>query len=197
MSGGRAPPGGGPSLPEARVPPTPGRPFPLALLGWAPSNITFTLLFGRRFDYQDPVFVSLLRLIDDVMVLLGTPSLQVRGGCSRPRLGVRELSISSLDVGLDVPLSPSPSGQGRSTQYRSSTAPQKSRELALWFSRLPGAWALHSFPKRETFTVAAISALGAKRTHLGVGHRFRRMPQRQVSSSQSLMDPRPRARGRG
>ncbi|XP_053069123.1 cytochrome P450 2W1 isoform X3 [Acinonyx jubatus] len=54
-----------------------GRPFPLALLGWAPSNITFTLLFGRRFDYQDPVFVSLLRLIDDVMVLLGTPSLQL------------------------------------------------------------------------------------------------------------------------
>ncbi|XP_047694733.1 cytochrome P450 2W1 isoform X1 [Prionailurus viverrinus] len=62
-----------------------GRPFPLALLGWAPSNITFTLLFGRRFDYQDPVFVSLLRLIDDVMVLLGTPSLQLFN--IYPRLG--------------------------------------------------------------------------------------------------------------
>ncbi|XP_058566998.1 cytochrome P450 2W1 isoform X2 [Neofelis nebulosa] len=62
-----------------------GRPFPLALLGWAPSNITFTLLFGRRFDYQDPVFVSLLRLIDDVMVLLGTPSLQLFN--MYPRLG--------------------------------------------------------------------------------------------------------------
>ncbi|XP_045849710.1 cytochrome P450 2W1 [Meles meles] len=54
-----------------------GQPFPLALLGWAPSNITFTLLFGRRFEYQDPVFLSLLSLIDEVMVLLGTPSLQL------------------------------------------------------------------------------------------------------------------------
>ncbi|XP_062944511.1 cytochrome P450 2W1 [Cynocephalus volans] len=54
-----------------------GRPFPLALLGWAPSNITFTLLFGQRFDYQDPVFVSLLGLIDEVMVLLGSPRLQL------------------------------------------------------------------------------------------------------------------------
>lgn len=75
---------GAPSPPEAGLPPIPGQPFPLALLGWAPSNITFTLLFGRRFEYQDPVFVSLLSLIDEVMVLLGTPSLQVRGGCSRP-----------------------------------------------------------------------------------------------------------------
>lgn len=82
VSEGRAPPGAGPSPPEACVPPTLGRPFPLALLGWAPSNIIFALLFGRRFDYQDPVFVSLLSLIDEVMVLLGTPSLQVRGGCS-------------------------------------------------------------------------------------------------------------------
>ncbi|XP_010634013.1 cytochrome P450 2W1 [Fukomys damarensis] len=62
-----------------------GRPFPLALLGWAPSNITFTLLFGQRFDYQDPVFQSLLGLIDEVMVLLGSPSLQVFN--IYPRLG--------------------------------------------------------------------------------------------------------------
>lgn len=61
----------------------PGRPFPLALLGWAPSNITFALLFGQRFDYRDPVFVSLLRLISEVMVLLGAPGLQVRGHCSQ------------------------------------------------------------------------------------------------------------------
>ncbi|XP_065748333.1 LOW QUALITY PROTEIN: cytochrome P450 2W1 [Phocoena phocoena] len=54
-----------------------GRPFPLALLGWAPSSITFMLLFGQRFDYRDPVFVSLLGLIDRVMVLLGTPGLQL------------------------------------------------------------------------------------------------------------------------
>uniref|UniRef100_A0A8C2V1A6 Cytochrome P450 family 2 subfamily W member 1 n=1 Tax=Chinchilla lanigera TaxID=34839 RepID=A0A8C2V1A6_CHILA len=63
-----------------------GRPFPLALLGWAPSNITFTLLFGQRFDYQDPVFQSLLGLIDEVMVLLGSPSLQLFN--IYPRLGI-------------------------------------------------------------------------------------------------------------
>ncbi|XP_073931518.1 cytochrome P450 2W1 isoform X3 [Castor canadensis] len=65
--------------------PSPGQPFPLALLGWAPSNITFALLFGRRFDYQDPVFVSLLGLIDEVMVLLGSPSIQLFN--TFPRLG--------------------------------------------------------------------------------------------------------------
>ncbi|XP_061065880.1 cytochrome P450 2W1 [Eubalaena glacialis] len=54
-----------------------GRPFPLALLGWAPSTITFMPLFGQRFNYRDPMSVSLLGLIDDVMVLLGTPSLQL------------------------------------------------------------------------------------------------------------------------
>ncbi|KAF4015989.1 hypothetical protein G4228_007065 [Cervus hanglu yarkandensis] len=54
-----------------------GQPFPLALLRWAPSNITFALLFGQRFDYRDPVFVSLLGLVDEVMVLLGKPSVQV------------------------------------------------------------------------------------------------------------------------
>ncbi|XP_066198357.1 cytochrome P450 2W1 isoform X2 [Saccopteryx leptura] len=62
-----------------------GQPFPLALLGWAPSNVTFTLLFGQRFDYRDPVFVSLLGLIDEVMVLLGTPGLQLFN--IYPRLG--------------------------------------------------------------------------------------------------------------
>ncbi|XP_008849657.1 cytochrome P450 2W1 [Nannospalax galili] len=62
-----------------------GRPFPLALLGWAPCNITFTLLFGQRFDYQDPVFVSLLGLIDEVMVLLG--SLRIQLFNTFPQLG--------------------------------------------------------------------------------------------------------------
>ncbi|XP_076998503.1 cytochrome P450 2W1 [Tamandua tetradactyla] len=54
-----------------------GRPFPLALLGWAPSNVTFALLLGQRLHYQDPLFVSLLGLINDVMVLLGSPWLQL------------------------------------------------------------------------------------------------------------------------
>uniref|UniRef100_A0A8C5LEM8 Cytochrome P450 2W1 n=1 Tax=Jaculus jaculus TaxID=51337 RepID=A0A8C5LEM8_JACJA len=62
-----------------------GRPFPLALLGWAPCNITFTLLFGRRFDYKDPVFLSLLSLIDEVMVLLGSLGVQLFNAF--PRMG--------------------------------------------------------------------------------------------------------------
>ncbi|KAM7331714.1 hypothetical protein ACRRTK_008422 [Alexandromys fortis] len=62
-----------------------GQPFPLALLGWAPCNITFGLVFGQRFDYQDPVFVSLLSLIDQVMVLLGSPGIQLFN--TFPRLG--------------------------------------------------------------------------------------------------------------
>ncbi|KAM6155808.1 cytochrome P450 2W1 [Rhynchocyon petersi] len=54
-----------------------GRPFPLAQLSWAPCNIILTLLFGQRFEYQDPLFVSLLALIDEVMILLGSPRLQM------------------------------------------------------------------------------------------------------------------------
>lgn len=35
------------------------------------------MLFGRRFDYGDPTFVTLLRLIDEVMLLLGSPFLHL------------------------------------------------------------------------------------------------------------------------
>ncbi|XP_027730858.1 cytochrome P450 2W1-like isoform X1 [Vombatus ursinus] len=54
-----------------------GKPFKLKLFKMAPTNITFLLLFGDRFDYQDPTFVTLLRLIDEVMVLLGSPFLHL------------------------------------------------------------------------------------------------------------------------
>lgn len=70
-------------VPPTRLSPCllpPGQPFPLALLGWAPSNVTFALLFGQRFRYQDPVFLALMGLIDEVMVLLGSPGVQVRAG---------------------------------------------------------------------------------------------------------------------
>ncbi|XP_075293021.1 cytochrome P450 2W1 isoform X2 [Opisthocomus hoazin] len=50
-----------------------GAPFQLQLLNMAPTNITFAILFGRRFDYEDPTFLTLLRLIDEVMHLLGSP----------------------------------------------------------------------------------------------------------------------------
>lgn len=60
-----------------RFGPFPGGPFRLRLLNAAPTNITFAMLFGRRFDYGDPTFVTLLRLIDEVMLLLGSPFLHV------------------------------------------------------------------------------------------------------------------------
>ncbi|XP_065588952.1 cytochrome P450 2W1 [Cyrtonyx montezumae] len=54
-----------------------GEPFRLRFLNAAPTNITFAILFGRRFDYGDPMFVTLLRLIDEVMLLLGSPFLHL------------------------------------------------------------------------------------------------------------------------
>lgn len=57
--------------------PITGEPFSLRSFNIAPTNITFHMVFGERFDYQDPTFLSLLRLIDEVMVLLGSPYLHV------------------------------------------------------------------------------------------------------------------------
>ncbi|XP_025971917.2 cytochrome P450 2W1-like [Dromaius novaehollandiae] len=52
-----------------------GEPFSLRSFNTAPTNITFLMLFGDRFDYKDPTFLTLLRLIDEVMNLLGSPYL--------------------------------------------------------------------------------------------------------------------------
>ncbi|XP_074014832.1 cytochrome P450 2W1 [Numenius arquata] len=54
-----------------------GGPFKLRFLNTAPTNITFAILFGKRFDYEDPTFLTLLRLIDEVMRLLGSPFLHL------------------------------------------------------------------------------------------------------------------------
>ncbi|KAM9291498.1 cytochrome P450 2W1-like [Morus bassanus] len=54
-----------------------GGPFQLRFFNMAPTNITFAILFGRRFDYEDPTFLTLLRLIDEVMHLLGSPFLHL------------------------------------------------------------------------------------------------------------------------
>uniref|UniRef100_A0A8C6XUS9 Cytochrome P450 family 2 subfamily W member 1 n=1 Tax=Naja naja TaxID=35670 RepID=A0A8C6XUS9_NAJNA len=55
-----------------------GEPFSLKTFSAAPTNITFGILFGERFDYADPTFTILLRNIDEVMTLMGAPALQVR-----------------------------------------------------------------------------------------------------------------------
>ncbi|KAM9372380.1 uncharacterized protein LRP34_007649 [Phaethornis superciliosus] len=52
-----------------------GEPFSLPSFNCAPINVTFVMLFGDRFDYKDPTFLTLLRLIDEVMILLGSPYL--------------------------------------------------------------------------------------------------------------------------
>nr|XP_056722347.1 cytochrome P450 2W1-like [Euleptes europaea] len=54
-----------------------GEPFGLRTFTMAPTNITFAMLFGERFDYKDPVFLTLLKLIDEVMCLLGSPLLHL------------------------------------------------------------------------------------------------------------------------
>ncbi|XP_025032421.1 cytochrome P450 2W1-like [Python bivittatus] len=54
-----------------------GEPFSLRTFNSAPTNITFVLLFGERFEYNDPTFLTLLRLIDEVMCLLGSPVLHL------------------------------------------------------------------------------------------------------------------------
>ncbi|XP_021520321.1 cytochrome P450 2W1 [Meriones unguiculatus] len=108
---------------EAQLDSYGGQPFPLALLGWAPCNVTFTLLFGQRFDYQDPVFVSLLSLIDQVMVLLGSPGIQLfntfpRLGAllrlHRPILSKIEEVRAILRTLLEAHRPPLPSGRPRS-----------------------------------------------------------------------------------
>ncbi|XP_042293395.1 cytochrome P450 2W1 [Sceloporus undulatus] len=54
-----------------------GEPFSLRTFNRAPTNITFVLLFGERFDSKDPQFLTLLKLIDEVMCLLGSPFLHL------------------------------------------------------------------------------------------------------------------------
>lgn len=51
-------------------------PFQLWFLNTAPTNITFAVLFGR-FDYEDAMFLTLLRLIDEVTHLPGSLFLHV------------------------------------------------------------------------------------------------------------------------
>ncbi|XP_062999317.1 cytochrome P450 2W1-like [Elgaria multicarinata webbii] len=54
-----------------------GESFPLREFSCAPTNITFAILFGDRFDYADPTFITFLNLVHDVMTLLGAPFLHL------------------------------------------------------------------------------------------------------------------------
>ncbi|XP_053550397.1 cytochrome P450 2W1 [Bombina bombina] len=54
-----------------------GNQFKLKEFACAPTNITFSMIFGSRFEYKDPLYIRMLDLIDDIVVLLGSPYLQV------------------------------------------------------------------------------------------------------------------------
>ncbi|MEE6498255.1 hypothetical protein FKM82_003016 [Ascaphus truei] len=54
-----------------------GKPFMLREFACAPTNITFAMIFGNRFEYKDTAYIKMLDLIDDVVVLLGSPYLQL------------------------------------------------------------------------------------------------------------------------
>lgn len=48
------------------------------ILNNAVSNVICSILFGERFEYDDPVFLTLLKLINQNTKLLGSPMVQVR-----------------------------------------------------------------------------------------------------------------------
>ncbi|XP_077774820.1 cytochrome P450 2W1-like isoform X2 [Podarcis muralis] len=54
-----------------------GEAFPLKTLTLATTNVAYGIVFGDRFDYDDETFLTLLKHVDDVVVLLGEPQLQV------------------------------------------------------------------------------------------------------------------------
>ncbi|KAG8546399.1 hypothetical protein GDO81_018993 [Engystomops pustulosus] len=50
-----------------------GKPFDKKVLYLGPPNITFGMLFGRRFDYDNPTFQKMITIMDDIVVNTGTP----------------------------------------------------------------------------------------------------------------------------
>ncbi|XP_044158719.1 cytochrome P450 2W1-like [Bufo gargarizans] len=50
-----------------------GKPFHKKVLYLAAPNITFGMLFGRRFDYNNPTFQKFITIMDDIVVNTGTP----------------------------------------------------------------------------------------------------------------------------
>ncbi|KAJ7305964.1 hypothetical protein JRQ81_010330 [Phrynocephalus forsythii] len=54
-----------------------GKVLDLKEFSCAPTNVSFTLFFGDRFDYADPVFNIFLRNVNEIIGLLGEPHLQI------------------------------------------------------------------------------------------------------------------------
>uniref|UniRef100_K7FBC7 Uncharacterized protein n=1 Tax=Pelodiscus sinensis TaxID=13735 RepID=K7FBC7_PELSI len=55
-----------------------GKPFDTkVILNSAVSNVICSVLFGERFAYEDPVFLTLLKLLNENTKLLGSPAVQL------------------------------------------------------------------------------------------------------------------------
>uniref|UniRef100_A0A6J0UGY9 Cytochrome P450 2W1-like n=1 Tax=Pogona vitticeps TaxID=103695 RepID=A0A6J0UGY9_9SAUR len=54
-----------------------GEAFDLLEFSGAATNVAFTLFFGDRFDYADPIFNIFLRNVHEIIGLLGVPHLQI------------------------------------------------------------------------------------------------------------------------
>ncbi|CAH2307225.1 Cytochrome P450 2W1 [Pelobates cultripes] len=50
-----------------------GEPFQKNVFNNGPPNIIYRILFGRRFDYSNPTFKKMVELLDDIVILTGSP----------------------------------------------------------------------------------------------------------------------------
>ncbi|XP_072272884.1 cytochrome P450 2W1-like [Pyxicephalus adspersus] len=53
-----------------------GKPFGKKVFYNGPPNITFSMLFGRRFDYDNPTFQKMITIMDDLVKMTGQPSVK-------------------------------------------------------------------------------------------------------------------------
>ncbi|XP_077129639.1 cytochrome P450 2W1-like [Ranitomeya variabilis] len=54
-----------------------GKPFDKKILYLAAPNITFGMLFGRRFDYDHPTFQKMVTIMDEIVINTGTPPAKI------------------------------------------------------------------------------------------------------------------------
>ncbi|XP_056389675.1 cytochrome P450 2K4-like [Hyla sarda] len=54
-----------------------GKPFDTHITNYAISNVICAIIFGERFEYDDPTFQNLIRMIDENTRLVGTPKVMM------------------------------------------------------------------------------------------------------------------------
>lgn len=56
-----------------------GKPFQTnTIMNAAVANIIASILFGKRYEYEDPTFIKLLKLVNENVHLVGSPSVMVK-----------------------------------------------------------------------------------------------------------------------